>query len=118
MATFALRLVALYVPLALLGLAWLWRRPAPRARTGALLATLWNVPSLLALQALANLFDWWHFAPGGPALLGQPVDVYLGWLILWGPLPAITLPRACLCSGWRPWPSASTCCTCRAPSRC
>jgi protein-S-isoprenylcysteine O-methyltransferase Ste14 len=58
-----------------------------------MLATLWNVPMLLALHVLAAFFGWWHFAPGGGALLGLPIDVYLGWMVLWGPLPAIAVPR-------------------------
>jgi protein-S-isoprenylcysteine O-methyltransferase Ste14 len=93
MALFVLRAIALYVPLAALGAAWLWRRPAHRARTGALLATVWNVPTLLGLQLLASFFKWWHFEPGGGDLLGLPIDVYLGWLVLWGALPAIALPK-------------------------
>src|SRR5437879_6279610 len=93
MATFLLRAVALYVPLAMLVAVWLLRRPGHRLRTGALLATLWNIPTLLGLQVLASYFGWWQFAPGGGAVLGLPVDVHLGWLIAWGPLPAIALPR-------------------------
>lgn len=93
MAPFLLRAVALYVPLATLGAAWLWRRPGHRARTGAFLATVWNVPMLLGLQVLASFFGWWRFQPGGGDLLGLPIDVYLGWLILWGALPAIALPK-------------------------
>jgi protein-S-isoprenylcysteine O-methyltransferase Ste14 len=90
---FLLRAAALYVPLATLVAVWLWRRPGHRLRTGALLATLWNIPTLLGLQVLASYFGWWRFAPGGGTVLGLPVDVYLGWLILWGPLPAIALRR-------------------------
>jgi protein-S-isoprenylcysteine O-methyltransferase Ste14 len=93
MTTFLLRAIALYVPLAALGAIWVWRRPGHRARTGAFLATVWNVPTLLGLQVLASVFNWWQFKPGGGDLLGLPVDVYLGWLILWGALPAIALPK-------------------------
>ncbi len=93
MSPFLLRAIALYVPLAALGAAWWWRRPGRRARTGALLATLWNVPLLLGLHVVAHYAGWWHFAPDGGNLLALPIDVYLGWLILWGALPAIALPR-------------------------
>src|SRR6266581_8854732 len=93
MTQFLLRAVTLYVPLAGLGAVWLWRRPGHRARTGVFLALVWNVPTVLGLQVLASFFNWWHFAPGGGDLLGLPIDVYLGWLVLWGGLPAIALPR-------------------------
>jgi len=93
MSLLALRAVALYLPLLALGAAWWWRRPDHRARAGAFLATLWNVPMLLGLQVAADHVGWWHFAPGGGDLLGLPIDVYLGWLILWGALPAIALPK-------------------------
>jgi protein-S-isoprenylcysteine O-methyltransferase Ste14 len=93
MDTFLLRAIALYAPLAALGLVWLWRRPDHRTRTGALLATLWNVPMLLGLHVLAGFFGWWQFAPNRGTLLGLPIDVYLGWIILWGALPAIAAPR-------------------------
>src|SRR5579859_1214413 len=94
MASFLLRALALYGPLAALGIVWTWRRPGFRARTGAFLATLWNVPALLALHLLAGYFGWWRFAPGTPgALLGLPIDVYVGWIIVWGPLPALAAPK-------------------------
>ncbi len=92
-STFLLRAIALYVPLAALGTVWWWRRPGHRARTGAFLATVWNVPMLLGLQVLASYASWWQFQPGGGDLVGLPLDTYLGWIILWGALPAIALPK-------------------------
>src|ERR1700737_3508922 len=98
MTLFGLRTIALYAPLVALGAVWLRRRPGYRARTGALLATLWNVPMLLAVHVLATSLGWWHFAPNGALVLGMPIDVYLGWIVLWGTLPAIAAPRLAL-----PW---------------
>jgi protein-S-isoprenylcysteine O-methyltransferase Ste14 len=95
---FLMRAAALYLPLALLCASWIWAQPRSRQCTGALLALLWNVPALLALDVLAEHVGWWHFTTEGGALLGLPIDVDLGWIVLWGPLPAIAAPRLPL--GW------------------
>ncbi len=89
-----LRTLVLFEPALLLLIVWLWRRPGKRARAGALLSAAWAAPALLALHLLAQRAGWWRFEAEGGLLLGAPVDLYLGWILLWGPLPAIALPRA------------------------
>lgn len=91
-----MRAVALYAPILLLAAAWLARRPGSRERTAALLASLWNLPALLALHVLATTLGWWHFEAEGGLLAGLPIDLYLGWTILWGALPALAMSRLAL----------------------
>jgi len=86
------RAASVYVALVVTGAAWLWRRPGRRARVGALLATVWNIPALLALNLTASYFGWWRFDARGGMLLGTPVDLALAWSCLWGAAPALMLP--------------------------
>ncbi|MDF2771476.1 MAG: phospholipid methyltransferase [Geminicoccaceae bacterium] len=84
-----IRLAALYLPLTLTGLIWLWAPPTPRERAAAFLATAWNAAALLALHVLALAGGWWSFGVDEATLTGFPVDLYLGWAVLWGALPAL-----------------------------
>lgn len=84
-----IRSAALLLPLFGLWAAWVWR---PRGRPGlaaALLGIAWNVPALMAVHLLAGIFGWWGFDADGGLFLGFPVDLWLGWAVLWGPLPAL-----------------------------
>jgi protein-S-isoprenylcysteine O-methyltransferase Ste14 len=87
------RLLALYLPVALTAALWVWRRPGRRRRVACLLSGLWNLPVLLGLHALATHLGWWSFEAQGGLLAGMPVDLYLGWALLWGPVPALAFPR-------------------------
>lgn len=90
------RSAAVYLAVVLAGTAWIWRRPGPRLVAGALLATAWQVPALLAGHLLATRLGWWTFDAQGGLLLGFPVDVWLAWSCLWGLIPAIAFPRLSL----------------------
>lgn len=85
---------ALYGPV-LLGLACgIYRRYRPVARLfpAVLLSGLWTLPALLLLQHLNLHAHWWSYVPGSAAtLLGMPLELYLGWAVLWGVLPALAL---------------------------
>ena len=94
----AVRALGLYGPVTLaLGLA-LGRRIARQTGAAVLLGVLWMLPGLLALQLLNQCMGWWSFATRGPALLGMPVELYLGWCCLWGAIPVLGLRR--LPVGW------------------
>ncbi|MDQ1653937.1 MAG: hypothetical protein QOI35_3137 [Cryptosporangiaceae bacterium] len=85
--------LALYGPVvAVAGVAY-WRRPSRQALGGALLATLWNLPALLAVHVVAGAQGWWSFeeVPGSAA--GFPADLWIGWSLLWGALPVLAAPR-------------------------
>jgi protein-S-isoprenylcysteine O-methyltransferase Ste14 len=80
-------------PAALAGLLVLQMRPTPREASAAMLAFLWQIPSLVALNALAQAAGWWSFPAGGIAVLGLPVDVWIGWAFWWGPCAALLEKR-------------------------
>lgn len=83
---------ALYLPLAATVALWLWRRPTGPARAAVLLAGAWSLPALLAVHAVALRLGWWRFDAQGGLFLGLPVDLYLGWVLLWGPAAALAFP--------------------------
>jgi len=87
------RAAGLYLPLAATVALWLWRKPDLRERAAVLLSAAWNLPALLLLHALALRFGWWRFEAEGGLFLGLPVDLYLGWALLWGPAAVLAFPR-------------------------
>lgn len=101
---FLIRALSLYAPLLGCMMLWSWRKPARAEATGALLATAWNLPMLLALNAMAQRFGWWRFNVHDAVFLGTPVDLWLGWSFLWGTFAVLLFRRApglfaCLCFG-------------------
>ena len=92
----AVRTISLYAPTAVLVLAWALRPPRRTRATAALLATAWNVPALLVVNVVAQRAGWWEFAPVAGSLRGMPLDLLLGWAVLWGALPVMLAPRAAL----------------------
>jgi protein-S-isoprenylcysteine O-methyltransferase Ste14 len=83
------RASALYVPLTLAWIAWLVSSPGRRDRAAALLATAWNLSALLTVHAVATGFGWWSYGVSDASVAGVPVDLYLGWAVAWGALPAL-----------------------------
>lgn len=88
-----IRALGLLLPAALTWCLYLWRKPDGRAAAGALLASVWNLPTLLCLHLLAAHFGWWRFQAQGGLFFGFPVDLYTGWALLWGAIPALAFPR-------------------------
>jgi protein-S-isoprenylcysteine O-methyltransferase Ste14 len=86
------RAASLYLAVALTAVAWAWRRPTRRAAGGAVLAFVWNLPAVLALNVLAARVGLWQFGASGGLLLGVPVDLWLAWAWLWGAVPALAFP--------------------------
>ena len=96
---FVIRALALYVPIALALAAWRVRRPSGRTAAGVLLAALWNFVALLAINLVAIRAGWWQFDPVGARFYDVPVDLLLGWTVLWGvaaPLVAARIPLVAL----------------------
>jgi hypothetical protein len=84
---------SLYVPICLALLAGRLLRQPPRQFAACLLSFLWVLPSLPALQSINQATRWWSFASDGPEFRGMPVELYLGWALLWGILPQLAMPR-------------------------
>ncbi|HEV2566738.1 MAG TPA: hypothetical protein VGU19_16820, partial [Microvirga sp.] len=87
------RTLLLLGPVTLAGMLVLWVRPTPREASAAMLAFLWQLPSLLALNSLAAAAGWWSFPKAEVAVLGLPVDVWIGWAFWWGPCAAFLEKR-------------------------
>jgi len=88
------RAAALYVPLSLTVILWLAAAPTRSERAAVLLATAWNVPALLGVHAVSVRAGWWTYGVADATVTGFPVDLYLGWAVLWGALPALVGRRA------------------------
>jgi protein-S-isoprenylcysteine O-methyltransferase Ste14 len=78
------RAISLIVPISSALLLLQRMETSARERGAILLATLWNVIALLALQPLARQLSWWSFGVEGGTLAGSPLDLILGWSVLWG----------------------------------
>jgi protein-S-isoprenylcysteine O-methyltransferase Ste14 len=94
MKILAIRSFALLLPLLGAAVAWLRTMPSRRQAGAVFLATLWTLPTLLALHVAAQRFGWWTFAFDGGGIFGIPAELLLGWMLLWGALPALLLSRA------------------------
>lgn len=63
----------------------------PQSKTqfgGVTLSTVWNAVWLLAGNELAVWAGWWSFGSAGPTVANTPVALWIGWVILWGPVAA------------------------------
>lgn len=85
------RFMGLYFPITIAFLVAFVRRNRKRIFPAALLGFVWALPSLLAVQLLNLRFGWWRFNALGGLFRGIPVDLYLGWAVLWGILPILSL---------------------------
>lgn len=82
------RYLCLLVPAALVLLA----ARVDRSRDGrlaALLAGIATAVGIAALHELSRLAGWFSFAPVDGAFRGMPVDLWLGWAVLWGAVPVL-----------------------------
>jgi protein-S-isoprenylcysteine O-methyltransferase Ste14 len=91
--TTAIRCLSLYLPaMAAAVLAYL--RPGGRKLLAACLVGMaWTLPSLLVIQLINLRFCWWQFHAQGGLFRGMPVDLWLGWAVVWGAIPILALRR-------------------------
>ncbi|MEV6317097.1 isoprenylcysteine carboxylmethyltransferase family protein [Streptomyces sp. NPDC051776] len=83
------RAACLFVPLAGTAAVAGVRPPGRPAVGAAILATTWNAVWLPAVNLLAVQWGWWSFHTEGGTVSGLPVDLLLGWALLWGALPVL-----------------------------
>ncbi|BBH67699.1 hypothetical protein ACTI_43840 [Actinoplanes sp. OR16] len=79
------RYLSLLIPVAALLVAA--RRE--RERAGAALAFIASATGLAVLHEIATAAGWWTFATVDGAYHGFPIDLWLGWAVLWGPVPVL-----------------------------
>ncbi|MEV0198586.1 isoprenylcysteine carboxylmethyltransferase family protein, partial [Nonomuraea sp. NPDC050691] len=94
MSAALVRAVAVMGPLLAVAAIVAVRRPEEPRIAAALLATGWNALTLSGVNALALHLGWWSFHAEGAVALGVPVDLLLGWAVLWGAVPALAAPGA------------------------
>ncbi|MEO3783898.1 isoprenylcysteine carboxylmethyltransferase family protein [Actinocorallia sp. B10E7] len=83
--------ITLFAPV-LAAVAMLWYRPPGRRETAALiLGAGWNALALAGVNALALHVGWWSFEAEGGTVSGIPVDLLLGWAVLWGVVAVLAL---------------------------
>lgn len=95
---FIIRAFCLYWPILAAGVLLFYRRPTGREVMALILATIWNLSTLIPLNLIAIFFGFWHFdTQGGLAqggfFWGLPFDLILGWSVLWGVIPRLLFPR-------------------------
>jgi protein-S-isoprenylcysteine O-methyltransferase Ste14 len=91
---FVIRTLGLYLPIGLAILAWRRQTVSRRAATGVMLAGIWNFVALIGVNILALSAGWWRYEATGPLLAGVPLDLLLGWTVLWGVVAPLAAPRA------------------------
>ncbi|MFI5710325.1 methyltransferase family protein [Kribbella sp. NPDC051620] len=89
--TALLRWLCLAIPI---GLALiLWRRPDRRTAGAALLSFLTAFVAVGAANKVALAAGWWRFTLTDGLFLGIPLDLWLGWAVLWGPVSLLLRRR-------------------------
>lgn len=81
------RWLALVLPVAALALAARTGDRGTREAGALLLSWLAAMLGLAVLHEVATAAGWWRYADVTGAFRGNPVDLWIGWAILWGPLP-------------------------------
>lgn len=85
--------LGLFGPLSAVILVAVLRPPPPARIAAAILASAWTVAVLPAVNFLAVQQEWWSFHADGGTVAGLPVDLLLGWVLIWGTLPALAAGR-------------------------
>jgi protein-S-isoprenylcysteine O-methyltransferase Ste14 len=90
------RAACLFLPVFAVILAAVHRPPPPARIGAAIVASAWNLAVLIGVNLLAVQAGWWSFDAKGATAAGLPVDLLLGWVLLWGTLPALAAPQLAL----------------------
>jgi protein-S-isoprenylcysteine O-methyltransferase Ste14 len=84
---------ALYLPVVLVLLTGALRARQQRQLAACLLSALWASTALLAVQQLNVRWAWWTYSGSEVALRGMPLELYAGWIVLWGIFPQMLFRR-------------------------
>lgn len=76
--------VALFGPVLVAIVLLRYRPPRPPELAALILAVSWNALVLAGVNTAAVRAGWWSFEAEGGAVHGVPVDLLLGWAVLWG----------------------------------
>jgi protein-S-isoprenylcysteine O-methyltransferase Ste14 len=90
------RAAAIYLPLTAAILAGWLRGRRPRQFAACLLSMLWTLSTLLMLQRLNAWAKWWSFPTSAASFRDMPLELFLGWSLLWGLLPELVFPDLAL----------------------
>ena len=85
--------VGLFGPVLALAAMLGHRAPGQRETAALILGCGWNVLALAGVNAVALRVGWWSFAAEGGVVAGVPVDLLLGWAVLWGGVGVLALRR-------------------------
>jgi protein-S-isoprenylcysteine O-methyltransferase Ste14/predicted DCC family thiol-disulfide oxidoreductase YuxK len=80
---------ARYLCLTVPAIAALARWRPGRDGAAAFLAFVAAAVGIAALNEVAGVAGWYGFAPVDGAFRGLPVDLWLGWAVLWGAIPVL-----------------------------
>lgn len=86
------RAAALYLPIACVVALAIHARPDRRRWAAVVLGTIWNLVGLLVVNLVAAAVGWWRFDADAALVAGIPADLWVGWALLWGAVPALS-PR-------------------------
>jgi len=79
-----LRTLVLMLPAFAVALSIMIFKPTFFESVGMMLAVLLNIPYLFLLNILAEYVGWWQFQPSTTSYYNIPVEIVLGWSVLWG----------------------------------
>ena len=88
--------VGLFGPVLAVAVVIRYRPPGQREIAALILGCGWNVLALAGVNAVALRAGWWSFAAEGGVVAGVPVDLLLGWAVLWGGAGVLALRRLSL----------------------
>lgn len=100
-----IRAACFFLPLLAVVAAAAIRRPPRTAVAAAIVGGAWQLALLPGVNFLAVQVGWWSFQADGGTVAGLPIDLLLGWVLLWGVLPALAadrppLPLTAALLGW------------------
>ncbi len=84
-----IRSLSIFGPMSLLALGGVISPPKEGESGGLFLSFLWGICSLGLLNLGAQHFGFWEFNTTQSLLFGTPVDLLIGWAILWSLLPML-----------------------------